>query len=145
MNVIDAAHAVVHDYPGGSVALAPRLGMAPAVLRGKVNGNDAGHHLTLMEALRIQLLTGDHRIFMAEANELGYMVTRISDAVGDDIGLQAMRAIAEFGDFIGKVECSLRDRRVTRNELKELERQLLEAQSHIALLHQLLRVESDRR
>jgi hypothetical protein len=144
MNVIDAAHAVVHDYPGGTVALAPRIGMAPAVLRGKVNCNDERHHLTLAESLRIQSLTGDHRIFMAEADELGYMVTPIPHAEGTDIACEAMRSIAEFGDFIGDVELSLRDDRISLNEMRELDRKLLEAQSHIACLHRLLRTASER-
>ncbi|WP_341772648.1 phage regulatory CII family protein, partial [Burkholderia pseudomallei] len=47
MNIIDAAYAVVHDYPGGSESLAPRLGMSAAVLRNKVNPNNATHHLGL--------------------------------------------------------------------------------------------------
>lgn len=39
MNVTDAAYVTVHQYPGGSEALTPRLGMSAAVLRGKVNPN----------------------------------------------------------------------------------------------------------
>ena len=36
MNTIDASWHTVHEYPGGSEALAPRLGMSAAVLRTKV-------------------------------------------------------------------------------------------------------------
>ncbi|PNE77837.1 hypothetical protein A8H37_06130 [Burkholderia thailandensis] len=39
MNILDTAHAVAHNYPGGCESLAPRLGVSPAVLRSKVNPN----------------------------------------------------------------------------------------------------------
>ena len=62
MNIHDAAHATIHDYPGGAASLAPRLGMVQAVLNSKVNPNTHTHHLTLAEALRVMVMTGDHRI-----------------------------------------------------------------------------------
>ncbi|MBU0752387.1 MAG: phage regulatory CII family protein [Gammaproteobacteria bacterium] len=138
MNVVDAAHAVVHDYPGGSIALAPRLGMSAAILRGKVNPSDIGHHLTITESVRMQAMTCDHRILSAEADELGYMLTRIPQVASGDIGMAAMRAIKEFGDFVGSVEESLRDGKVTTNELRRIEKELLEAEAHIRILHQLV-------
>lgn len=126
MNVIDAAHAVVHDYPGGTPALAPRLNMAPAVLRGKVNVNDTGHHLTVTEALRIQQLTGDHRIFMAEADELGYVAMPKPQVDDIDVGGALTRLCGEFGDYLRRVDESMRDGKVTTNERRTLERELLE-------------------
>lgn len=138
MNVIDAAYAVVHDYPGGSVALAPRLGMSHAILRGKVNPNDAGHHLTVAESLRMQLLTGDHRILQAEAEELGYALLKLPSVDSGDFACEAMRTVKEFGDFIGSIEESMRDGKVTPNELRRIERELLEALAHISALHKLI-------
>ena len=70
MNIHDAAHATVHDYPGGAASLAPRLGMVQAVLNSKVNPNTHTHHLTLAEAMRIMTMTGDHRILRAQCEEL---------------------------------------------------------------------------
>lgn len=138
MNVIDAAHATVHDYPGGSVALAPRLGMAHAILRGKVNANDAGHHLTMAESIRMQLLTGDHRILHAEADELGYMLVRLPAIDSADFMVEAMVTVKEFGEFIGKCGEVLEDGSVSRNELKSVEKELIEAMAHITRLHQLI-------
>lgn len=138
MNVIDAAYAVVHDYPGGSVALAPRMGMSHAILRGKVNPNDQGHHLTVAEALRMQQMTGDHRILFAEAEELGYALLRLPYVATDDFAQEAMRTVKEFGDFIGKCGDVLADGKVSRNELKQVEIELLEAMAHITRLHQLV-------
>jgi hypothetical protein len=126
MNVIDAAHAVVHDYPGGTPALAPRLNMAPAVLRGKVNVNDHGHHLTVVEALRIQQLTGDHRIFLAEAEELGYVALPAPHIEDEDVGRALTRLCGEFGDYMRRVDESMQDGKITANERRTLERELLD-------------------
>lgn len=53
MNVKDATHATVHDYPGGAESLAPRMGIkSPQVLRNKVNPTTDTHHLRLDEAIR---------------------------------------------------------------------------------------------
>lgn len=145
MNVIDAAHAVVHDYPGGSEPLAKRMGMAGAILRGKVNENDKGHHLTLVEAVRLQHLTGDHRIIQAEAEEMGYMLVHLPDCEDADFGQAAMRSIKEFGEFVGSCEESLRDGKVTKNEMRRIEKELLEALAHMSRLHQLISAKAAKR
>lgn len=136
MNVVDAAHAIVHDYPGGSIALAPRVGMSAAILRGKVNPNDAGHHLTIAESVRMQQLTGDHRILEAEAEELGYALLPLSPESGEsDVGLRSMSAMALFGEMIGEIEAALRDGRITQNELRKIERRLFAHLSSVRDLH----------
>lgn len=66
MNISDAAYHTVHDYPGGSNTLAPRLGIkSPAVLNSKVNPNTETHHLTLIEASKLMELTNDYRILQS--------------------------------------------------------------------------------
>lgn len=66
MNISDAAYHTVHDYPGASNALAPRLGIkSPAVLNSKVNPNTETHHLTLIEASKLMELTNDYRILQS--------------------------------------------------------------------------------
>lgn len=128
MNVIDAAHAIVHDYPGGSIALAPRLGMSAAILRGKVNPNDSGHHLTVEESLRMQQLTGNHAIYLAETDELGY-VAILKPQIGgadDDVAHALTRMCSEFGDYLRKVDESMKDGKVTTTERRQLEQELSE-------------------
>jgi len=100
--------------------------MAPAVLRGKVNANDHGHHLTVVEALRIQQLTGDHRIFLAEAEELGYVAMPAPQIAHEDVGSALTRLCGEFGDYMRRVDESMRDGKVTTTERRKLERELLE-------------------
>lgn len=58
MNVTDAAYDTVHQHPGGSEALAPRLGISAAVLRGKVNPNSDRNLLSLQEADALMARTG---------------------------------------------------------------------------------------
>jgi len=136
MNVIDAAHATVHDYPGGSEPLALRLKMAGAVLRGKVNSNDPRHHLTLAESMRIQHFTGDHRILFAEAAELGYVVIPApTTELGDEDVTKAITLFCgTFADYLGDVSTSMADGKITDNERKALERELCDlmaAGSHL--------------
>lgn len=138
MNVLDAAHAVGHDYPGGAHALGPRLGMTGRMLANKLNPNDEAHKLMLVEALRMQQLTGDHRILQAEAEELGYALLKLPSVDAGDFASEAMRTVKEFGDFIGSIEESMRDGKVTPNELRRIERELLEALAHISALHKLI-------
>lgn len=93
MNVDDAAYAVVHDYPGGASALAPRMGMSAAVLCSKVNPNTKTHHLTLREAQKITVLTGDPRILQAQALETNRLVL---DAPTDDDEAASDMAVLEL-------------------------------------------------
>jgi hypothetical protein len=138
MNVIDAAYSTVHDYPGGSIALAPRLNMSAAILRGKVNPNDAGHHLTLAEATRMQALSGDYRIVMAMADELGCTVLRLPAVDDHDLLAATLAVVRSFGAMMGDVESSLADGRVSINELRGIERTMLECLGHVSALHRQL-------
>lgn len=131
-----AAYALVHEYPGGAEALGAQTGIK--LLSNKVNPNNDRNHLMLKEAVRCQIVARDHRIFMAEAEELGYAPLRLPDCEDADFGQAAMLAIRDFGKFIGTCEESLSDGKVSRNELRNIERDLLEAITHATRLHQLL-------
>lgn len=63
MNLQDAAYHTVHDYPGGTSALAVRLGKHTTTLNHEVRppvGSSA--KLGLVDAQRIMAMSGDHRI-----------------------------------------------------------------------------------
>lgn len=123
MNIFDAAYATAHDYPGGTVSLGPRLGISSAVLRGKVNPNDAGHKLTLDEALRMQVLTGDFRILHAMADELNFVCVPggAFDGVADDALLDLFSMmIQRLGDFSRAFHEALSDGRVTEKEFEAI-------------------------
>lgn len=127
MNVSDAAHATVHDYPGGAISLGPRVGINPTVLNSKVNPNTSTHHLGLLEAQRIMGRTGDHRILRAQCEELGYLppIPRVEGDVSDAALLEAYtRLMSELGDFSGKFHQALADGKLTIREVDGLQREM---------------------
>lgn len=129
MNVHDAAHATVHDYPGGAASLAPRLGMPQAVLNSKVNPHTLTHHLNLTEAMRIMAMTGDHRILRAQCEELGYLppIPRLAAEVSDAALLETYtRLMAELGDFSREFHAALADGRLTHAEIDRMQAEMLE-------------------
>lgn len=137
MNVADAAHLCVHDYPGGSESLAPRLGMSAAVLRNKVNPNNTTHHLTVAEASRIMGITGDRRILHALAAEQGQVV--VTPAQADDACdmavLEAISALwSRNGDLGTAVHTSLADGTLTQAELAQIRAAAYAVQQRMASL-----------
>lgn len=122
MNIKDAAHKTVHDYPGGSVSLAPRLGMSAAILRNKVNPNNTTHHLTLAETSELLGVTDDHRILHALAAEHGYTLQR-TDAPASGSLIQGMLAAAAGqGDLAHLIAEAMDDGRITPNEVSAIEK-----------------------
>lgn len=120
MNIIDAAHKTVHDYPGGSESLGPRIGMSPAVLRNKVNPNNTTHHLTLQEASEIVGVTGDHRILHALAAEHDYILARTDAGEGGNVLSLMLSASARKGEFAQLLHDSLKDGHITEREMRQL-------------------------
>lgn len=124
MNISDAAFATVHDYPGGSESLGPRMGMDAAVLRNKVNPNNTTHHLRLDESVRMQGVSGDHRICRAMNEELGYLppIPRVAAGVSDAALLETYtKLMSELGDFSQKFHQALADGKLTAREVDGLQ------------------------
>lgn len=131
MNVTDAAHHTVHDYPGGAAALSARLiridaegnrkPMSEAVLNSKVNPNTATHHLSLAEADQIIGLTGDHRILQALAAQHGYALQPINASSESDVVTLLLKSMALKGDFAEELQKALADNVITANEVKAIE------------------------
>lgn len=124
MNIIDAAYNTVHDYPGGSSALATRMGIkSPAVLNSKVNPNTETHHLTLAEASKLMALTGDYRILQALAAEHDKVAIDLPDipecrdmALTDTILCIGTKG----GDVMSKFREMMADGRITSGEAKDM-------------------------
>jgi hypothetical protein len=139
VNIDDAAHAVVHDYPGGSPSLAPRMGMSAAMLRNKVNPNDTTHHLTLKEAQRLTLITGDARVLKAFAGECDHVVieprTHDDDAASDMAVLEMMAALwSKQGDLGTTIHQALADGALTEQEFDRIKDAALIMQGRVAAL-----------
>ncbi|MEX3690797.1 phage regulatory CII family protein [Paraburkholderia sp. BR14263] len=105
MNTADAAYAVAHDYPGGTEALGPRMGITPAVLRNKVNRNrdpENRNVLSLAQAVAMTDLSNDERILEAWAAQRNAVLVKLPDAQpGDHDALVSKfnELYAELGDL----------------------------------------------
>lgn len=125
MNTADAAYHTVHDYPGGSESLGPRVGISPAVLRNKVNPNNDTHHLTYSEAQRLVDMTNDDRMLRAWANARGYLLVKAPDACSIESDMSVLEQMAGLmvanGAFGQEVYNALADGGVDRAELARIE------------------------
>lgn len=135
MNVIDAAHRTIHDYPGGSESLGPRIGMSAAVLRSKVNPNTTTHHLTLREADRIMGVTGDHQILHALAANHGFALTSLDAESGDISILSSILQVTNAeGELARVIDVALADGRISANEKADIEECALHVQQKIVAM-----------
>jgi len=150
MNICDAAHKTVKDYPGGAEALATRLisvndrgeekPMSGAVLRNKVNPNNATHKLGWEEASDIMSLTGDHRMLVALAAEHGFGLHRLE--LPEDAGCLTstiLETAAVKGQFAELLHECLKDKLITENELSGLQTAAAAVQSALIVLMSRLR------
>jgi len=136
MNITDAAHKTVKDYPGGAEALGVRIGMSGAVLRNKVNPNNSTHHLTLAEASEIMGVTGDDRMLHALAAEHGYVLRRVEGAASGSVIGAVLAVSKRQGDLAQAVATSLEDGKITPNESSEIGRLCASIQAEAADLAQ---------
>lgn len=136
MNILDAAHKTVHDYPGGSESLAPRIGMSAAVLRNKVNPNNTTHHLTVSEADAIMGVTGDDRMLHALAAHHGYTLQAIDAPSSGSIMTAMLAAAIAKGDLAEVLVHSMSDNRITPNEASDIARACAAVQAAVAQVSQ---------
>lgn len=103
-DVLDAAYHTAHNYPGGVAALALRMGVSENTLSHKVNPNNTTHHLSLREALTMQVMSGNPAILHAMAEALGHACTPIAPAQdgGDPID-SVMRLQVAMADYMRAV------------------------------------------
>lgn len=122
MNVTDAAYDTVHEYRGGSEALAPRMGMSAATLRGKVNPNTDRNLLSLQEADTLMARTGDFRILHALAATHGFVLDRVEAPTSGSMISALLTAAHAKGDLSQLVADAISDGKVTPNEADEIGR-----------------------
>lgn len=121
MNVIDSMHHLVHDYPGGSESLGPRVGITPGVLRNKANPNCSTHHMTVPELDRLLGVTQNFAPLHALAANHGFGLYLLEG--GDaSAGLlpQLLATNAAKGEFAQALQAALSDGVVTGNEYQAL-------------------------
>lgn len=123
--ILDAAYHLVHDYPGGSLSLAPRLGKSPSTLSHEVVAS-GGAKLGLVDAVKLSALTGDNRILNTFATLCGCVVLPMPASVHGDTFAGLAASAREFGEFVASVAESAADGVITANELARVDRELTE-------------------
>jgi hypothetical protein len=123
MNILDAAYNVVHDYPGGSQSLAPRMGKSATTLSHEVAAIGTAK-LGLLDAAKITHLTNDLRILAAFAANAGQMLVPLPNAapMSDDCMLRLADTAKEFGELCREVAGDLVDGEISDNELGRIDR-----------------------
>lgn len=125
----DAAHKTVHDYPGGSLSLAPRLGIAASSLREKVNPHRTDKSLTLEEIGRLMAITDDHSILRAICEEHGYLppIPMPECIVSDEALLEQYASlITQLGEFSAAFNVALKDGRITKREVTRMRKEMMD-------------------
>lgn len=140
-SILDAAYHVVHDYPGGSPSLAPRLNKSPTTLSHEVTATGTAK-LGLIDAVKITGLSGDLRILQAWAIEAGQMLVALPSISGQSEECLAMVSsmAKEFSDLLSVAAESLADNNVSDNEIERIER---EAGELFSAVHTLLKTMRD--
>lgn len=124
MDVNDALFALVHDYPGGSESLAPRMGLSPRVLRNKVQADCETHVPTVRDLRRAMALSKDLRPLHALCDEFeGVFVHTPPGEDPDDMAvLELMAAMWKSNGELGEaVHHALVDKVLTSEEFKRIE------------------------
>lgn len=137
MNVRDAFHITVHDYPGGAESLAPRMGMSAGVLRNKANPNCLTNQPTLVDADRLIAVTGNTTLLhVLCANHSHVAVPVDSSAPACDTAV--LEIIAQVwsaqGDVGKAVEEALADHRVEPHEVRQVRQAIYRMQQSLLTL-----------
>ena len=134
MNLKQAIHQTVAGYPGGTEALAPKVGCGASTLRSKANPNLDTHHLSVEEADRLMMITGDLAILHALADRQGHVAVPVVAGNISDMNEMAVfsmmaRVFTGSGDVAKVIEEIWADQVVENYELPKLRKTIYEAQA----------------
>jgi hypothetical protein len=138
MNILDAAYNLVHDYPGGSDSLAPRIGKKPSTLNHEVAG-DGTAKFGLVDAVKATRLSGDFRILYAFAEDCQHMcipLPRTDGTPTSSILADLAKSSERFAELCNEVISGAADGDISDNELDRIQRARAELLTHLAQLGQ---------
>ena len=142
LDPVDAAFQTSQAHPGGVANLAQRMGINPGTLQNKLNPNNTTHHLTLREAITLQVVANNASILHAMAAQLGFACYRATpdQAGGDPVEafMQLQSAHAEL--CRGAADALLPGADINRNKVRRIE--LLSQESTAANAHMVATVRS---
>ncbi|MFD2177783.1 phage regulatory CII family protein [Veronia pacifica] len=136
MDHIDTAiYATVHDSNISARLIAQHLGNSHQVLINKANPQNDTHKLSLREALAIQLITGNRRIYEAMGTELDLLK---DNSPSTNLLESVLRATAEHGDVVRAIQNSLNDGIFTLREREKCQQEVNEAISALEALRKAI-------
>lgn len=141
-DIDQAKYAVVHDFKDGAERLATLIRMNLGTLYNKVNPSVETHHLSVDEAVSIQLATGDYRIVEAESRALGGVFVPILPANTNISDMALLDAWAEWhietGETAAVIRDALSDGKIDRHEVEKIKTEMFEDfQRELQLLQRL--------
>lgn len=140
MNVLDAAHRLGREFPGGVPALAQRLGLSPNTLYGELNPNHPTGKLGVTRLMAMMTLSADFRPLHAMCDELHHMAVPLPAA---DQAQPTADSVAKltlgFGKMLQEVATDMADGHITDNELRAIEQAWQDMHAHGASLMAHLR------
>jgi len=127
----DAKYQLVHNYPGGAVALAPLVDRTPSVLSNKVNPNVDTHHLTVDEAVTLQAITHNFDLLKAVATILNHVVIELPSVnLAESSDIEILDTWAKWKEDIGQTATAIRhaleDGNITKDELASIKMEIFE-------------------
>ncbi|MDH0371808.1 phage regulatory CII family protein [Comamonas aquatica] len=136
MDVLDAAFLIAQECPGGVAGLAQRMGVSANTLQHKLNPNNTSHHLTLKEALALQVVSGLPYVLYAMSAALDHVCLRSRPDVADGDAWEAYRFFQQsIGELTAAAADALKgDRPTSANALRRVEHQANEAIAGISAL-----------
>jgi hypothetical protein len=124
MNPLDAFYHTVHDFPGGTESLAPRMGMSAAVLRNKADLRKDSNKPLLADADVVMGITKDFRILRALAHKHGFLMVKAPEHEGTSCDMNVLEQVVGLnvacGVFSQEIYTALADGKVDRNELERI-------------------------
>jgi len=131
----DALYNLARKYPGGVEAIAHRLGMSSAVLRSKLRRQVDTHHVSVEEFSDILEKCQEAKLqeWSSPLHALcwrhGHVAVQMPTGVGSDAALTDLicRAFKENGDVADRISRALKDDKITKKELTELDKEIEEA------------------
>ncbi|BFM16254.1 hypothetical protein R50073_24370 [Maricurvus nonylphenolicus] len=141
-SIEEVQRAIVLEFKPGLKKLAIKAGVSgPGILSNKVNPAQP-HQLSVIEAVRVQKVTGDYRLLRAEAAALNHGIVPLTEHLlgASDTELLGLWAdcIREEGETAREIQAALEDGEISADEYQRIERETFEdITAKLALLERL--------
>lgn len=127
MSPEDALYHAVHDYPGGTASLAPRMNLSPKTLQNMADPRQGTHPWSLQRFREVLTLANDMRPLQALCDENQGVFVRLPQGLASDEALLdlLMEHNAAFGAVCEEVRSALADDDVQPDELEAVRQRVM--------------------